>query len=124
MKKKIETSDDVQLLVRSFYKRVLKDELLGPYFSYVAAHHWESHLETIDTFWNNIIFYSGGYFGNPLEVHQRIHQFRHFEPQHFERWLKHFDETVDELFRGEKALLAKQRAHSIAVVMQIKILPQ
>jgi len=33
-----------------------------------------------------------------------------------------FMQTIDELFEGDKALLAKQRALSIATVMKIKIL--
>ena len=38
------------------------------------------------------------------------------------RWLQLFTSTVDELFEGEKAELAKQRAMSIATVMQLKLL--
>ncbi len=42
--------------------------------------------------------------------------------EHFQRWILLFNETVDELFKGEKAELIKQRALSISTVMQIKIL--
>jgi len=41
--------------------------------------------------------------------------------EHFQKWLLLFTETVDQLFEGEKAELAKQRATSIATVMQIKM---
>jgi hemoglobin len=33
----------------------------------------------------------------------------------------YFNNTVDELFEGEKAFIAKERAQSIATVMQIKL---
>src|SRR5215210_4604707 len=122
MKKKIKRFEDVQLLVRSFYNKVLKDEMLSPFFSYVKNHHWEKHLEVLDSFWNNMLFYSGGYYGNPLEVHKTMHHFKKLQRKDFERWLQLFNETVDELFKGEKAELAKQRAFSIATVMQVKIL--
>jgi hypothetical protein len=45
-------------------------------------------------------------------------------PAGFQQWVHLFTSTVDELFAGEKALLAKQRAVSISTVMQIKILNQ
>jgi hemoglobin len=122
MKKRIEEFGDVQLLVRTFYNKILSDELLGDYFSFVASHHWDKHLEVLDRFWNNILFYAGGYEGNPLQVHQTLHHFKKLDRKDFERWLQLFNQTVDELFEGEKAALAKQRALSIATVMQIKIL--
>jgi hemoglobin len=42
--------------------------------------------------------------------------------EYFKRWVQLFTQTVDELFEGDKAILAKQRAGSIAAVMQIKVL--
>ncbi|MEJ7676617.1 MAG: hypothetical protein WKG06_01820 [Segetibacter sp.] len=50
MKKKIESFEDVQLLVRSFYAKVLNDERLGPFFSYVRNNHWDKHLQVLDSF--------------------------------------------------------------------------
>jgi len=41
--------------------------------------------------------------------------------EHFDRWLLLFKSTVDENFDGEKAELAKQRAMSIATIMQLNI---
>jgi len=122
MKKQIENYDDVQLLVRTFYDKVLKDDILSPYFSYVKNTHWEEHLEVVNSFWNNILFYTGGYHGNPLAVHSTLNFFSKLERRDFDRWLQLFTETVDDLFDGEKADLAKQRARSIATIMQVKIL--
>lgn len=122
MKKEIGGLEDVQLLVRSFYDKVLQDETLGHFFSYVKAHHWEKHLEKLDSFWNSILFYKDDYTGNPLSIHQTLHHFNKIDAQDFAQWLKLFKETVDELFEGEKAELAKQRAVSIATIMQLKIL--
>lgn len=122
MKKEITTFEDVQLLVRSFYNKVLDDEILSPFFAYVRQHHWDKHLAVLDTFWNNVLFYTGDYFGNPLQVHTTLHHFSKLSNKDFERWLQLFTQTVDELFEGEKAELAKQRATSIATIMRIKIL--
>jgi hemoglobin len=43
------------------------------------------------------------------------------QKEHFERWRKLFDETVNENFKGEIAHAAKTRALSIATVMQLKV---
>ncbi len=124
MKKEIENTEDVRLLVTSFYNKVLKDDMLSPFFSYVKNNHWDKHLKVLESFWNNILFYTGGYYGNPLEVHKKLHYFKTLGRKDFERWLQLFNETVDDLFAGEKAELAKQRALSIATVMQMKVLLQ
>jgi hemoglobin len=41
-------------------------------------------------------------------------------PAHFERWVSLFHETVDALFSGGKAEMAKQRASLIAWTIQNK----
>ena len=122
MKKEIENFTDVQLLVRSFYNKVLKDEKLGHYFAYAFEHHWDKHLETLDRFWNSLLFFTGGYEGNPMQIHATLHHFKHLDKAAFDRWIQLFLQTVDELFVGEKAELARQRAYSIATMMQLKIL--
>ena len=75
-------------------------------------------------FWENALFFTGGYNGNPLKTHQAFHNKSPLTNEHFKHWLTLFLENVDELFEGEKAELAKQRATSIATVMQMKILPE
>jgi len=118
MKKDIESLNDIEVLVNNFYKKVKADATIGPLFSNI---NWEKHLPVMYQFWENAIFFSGGYNGNPLKTHQHIHQAFPLSKQHFDVWLTLFTSTVDELFSGEKAELAKQRAVSIATVMQIKI---
>jgi hemoglobin len=63
----------------------------------------------------------GRYDGNPMKIHLDLHFQEPLTKAHFDRWLAHFNSTVDELFEGPKAHLAKERALSIATVMQIKI---
>ena len=122
MKTDITGKEDVQLIVRSFYAKVLNDNLLQPIFQHTHDHNREHFLEVMDRFWMNILFYTGGYNGNPLQTHKELHKLKNLTPLHFTRWLLHFNETVDEMFEGEKANLAKQRAYALATVMQMKIL--
>ncbi len=118
MKKDITSRNNIETLVNCFYDKVKADDIIGPIFSNI---NWERHLPIMYQFWENAIFYSGGYNGNPLKTHQNLHKIFPLNQHHFEVWIQLFTSTVDELFSGEKAELAKQRAISIATVMQIKI---
>jgi hemoglobin len=121
MKKEMENRDDVILLVNTFYDKVKPDPLIGFFFTKVVDVHWEKHLPVMYNFWENIIFHTGGYTGNPMRIHMDLHQKASMKKEHFDRWIQLFNKTVDELFEGEKAEQAKQRALSIATVMQINI---
>jgi hemoglobin len=122
MTKDIQGRSDIELLINSFYDKVKVDAIIGYFFDKVIPVNWEKHLPTMYNFWENVVFNTGGYEGNPLVQHQHIHQKSAMRKEHFDQWLKLFTETVDELFDGDKAGLIKQRAISIATVMQIKIL--
>jgi len=124
MKKDIEGRTDIELLVRRFYDKVKSDDTIGYIFNDIAKVNWEKHLPVMFDFWENVLFYTGGYDGNPLLIHQHINRVVPLEPEHFNRWNRLFTETVDELFEGTNAMLAKQRALSISTVMQIKIIKE
>jgi hemoglobin len=124
MKKDIENRKDIEFLMNSFYEKVKPDPVIGYIFTDVMKVNWERHLPMIYDFWENSLFYTGGYNGNLLEIHRRLNKVIPLTTEHFKRWTDLFAATVDELFEGEKAFLAKQRAISISTVMQIKILNQ
>jgi len=56
-----------------------------------------------------------------MAVHKNLNTKTPLEPQHFRQWLYLFNATIDELFAGRHADLAKQQAANIAAVMQMKI---
>jgi len=122
MKKDIETIDDIKILIDHFYRQVIPDPVIGYIFTDSIKVNWEKHLPVIYSFWENTLFYTGGYVGNPMVIHQRIHRLIHLTVEHFDRWTTLFCSSVDQHFEGEKANLAKQRALSIATVMKVKIL--
>jgi hemoglobin len=74
MKKDIQTRDDIELLVNLFYEKVKLDPVIGYIFTDVVKVNWQRHLPVMYSFWENTIFYTGGYNGNPMEVHKRLHQ--------------------------------------------------
>ncbi|HYJ65707.1 MAG TPA: group III truncated hemoglobin [Parafilimonas sp.] len=121
MKKDIEERGDIELLINSFYDKVKKDAGIGYIFNDVAKVNWEHHLPVMYDFWESIIFNTNSYSGNPMTVHAKLNKETPLLARHFKQWLHLFTTTVDELFEGKKAELAKQRAASIAQVIQIKI---
>lgn len=121
MKRDIETRQDIELLIRSFYDKVIQDETIGYIFNDVAKVNWDTHLPIMYDFWESVIFYTGTYRGNPIELHRHLNAREPLTAEHFKQWLHLFTHTVDELFEGEKTELAKQRALSISTMIQLKI---
>ncbi len=117
MKTDIAGRSDLEILINRFYDKVRVNPVIGQFFAHV---NWDKHLPVMYDFWENTVFYTGGYLGNPLQIHQAFHKKHPLNADHFKQWQDLFLSTVDELFAGEKAELAKQRALSISTVMQIK----
>lgn len=117
MKKEIETQQDIQFLVDSFYEKVREDELIGPIFNGVIQNRWPQHLETMYRFWGTVLLYEKNYHGNPFMPHSKLP----IEKKHFDRWLKLFQETLDEHFTGKIAEEAKWRSNKMAEMFQFKL---
>jgi hemoglobin len=122
MTKDIQGIEDIRVLIDYFYQQVINDPMIGYIFTDSIRVNWARHLPVMYSFWENTLFYTGGYVGNPMMIHQRIHHLVQLRPEQFDRWTTLFCASVDTLFNGEKAELAKQRALSIAAIMKIKIL--
>ena len=120
--KDISSREDIKLLVDSFYEKVRRDQEIGYLFNDVAKVNWEHHLPRMYDFWENVIFQTGNFAGNPMVAHARLHKQSPLSEAHFSRWKQLFFETLDEHFEGKNASLTKERAHSIATVMQLKVL--
>ena len=121
MKKDITTRKDIELLVDKFYDKIKNDNQIGFIFTDIANVNWEKHLPVMYEFFENMLFYTGSYTGNPMELHKHINRLFPLTDVHFKRWNGLFSSTVDELFKGDTANLVKMRAISISTVMQIKI---
>lgn len=121
MKKDIENGNDIEIVMNSFYQKARADELLGPVFnSRIANDEWPAHLKRINAFWKAILFAETGFEGNPMEKHMTLP----IAEKHFTRWLFLLNKPIDELYEGAKTEEAKQRADSIAQLMNFKISTQ
>ncbi len=121
MKEDIKKREDILLLMTKFYEKLLSDDSISYLFTAIAKIDLPHHLPVLVDFWDSILFQSDTYQKNAMQPHLLLHQRSPLQKHHFETWLRYFKETVDELFEGEKAFIAKERATSIATVMQIKV---
>ncbi|WP_193211365.1 group III truncated hemoglobin [Luteolibacter marinus] len=117
----IQGRDEIVRLVNAFYGKVRRDELLGFIFDEVAAIDWEIHLPKMYAFWQTVLFRDGGFRGDPIGKHARLVPLTAMGRDQFDRWLKLFRETVDELFSGENAEHIKRCAEDMANVIHSKI---
>lgn len=121
-KKDIVSRDDVFKLVTDFYAKVRKDDLLGAIFNN-AISDWDGHFEHLTNFWESNLFFKKTYSGDPIGKHVRVDDANDnsIGAMHFGHWLNLWFETVDELFEGEMAQMAKNRARNMGTFIHLKI---
>ena len=110
----IETREDCERLVRAFYGQALEDPLIGFIFTDVAKLDLEAHVPKITSFWETILLGTRTYTGGAFAPHAAVHAQVTLRPGHFERWLQLWFGTVDAMFAGERANLAKVHALRVA----------
>lgn len=115
--KELTNLDDIRMMVDSFYHKVREDDLLQAIFNNTIEERWPEHLEKMYRFWQTLLLEEHTYHGAPFAPHAVMP----LTQQHFQRWLELFHATVDELFAGEKAELAKERGSRIAEVFLAKM---
>ena len=109
--------DDIERLVRDFYRSAAMDDVLGPVFE--AAHvNWNAHITTLIDFWSWQLLGEPGYEGQPLRAHEPVNARTPLLDAHYERWIELFCDTVDAAFNGPQAEIAKGRGRKMASTMQ------
>jgi hemoglobin len=122
MKTDIKNKDDIAILVNAFYLKVKADPVIGYLFAEVAGVNWEKHLPIMYDFWDNVLFHTGNFDGNPMMKHRILNQKSTLTEVHFKHWTKLWKKTVDDLFEGEKANEVKVRATNISKLMMNKVI--
>jgi len=106
----------IERLVRGFYGRVRRDELIGPVFETRIAD-WETHLQKMFAFWSSLTLLSGRYHGQPMAKHLPLP----VDAVHFDRWLALFEATAREVCPPAAAELFVARARHVAASMELGI---
>lgn len=119
--KDITSREDVEFLVKEFYDQVIKDDLIGFFFTDVAKIDLSRHLPKMYNFWESILLGNPVYAGHPMAKHFPINEVAALEEKHFNRWLQIWEKTVHENFEGENAENAIARALNIARIMSFKM---
>jgi hemoglobin len=109
----IQDRADCERLVRAFYTQALADPVIGFIFVDVARLDLEAHVPRITSFWETVLLGAQSYAGGAFRPHAVLNARVELRRGHFERWLWLWCMTVDELFMGPHADLAK--AHAVRV---------
>ena len=110
--------DGLSRVVTAFYARIRQDAELGPIFN-DAIQDWPEHLEKLTDFWSSVMLTSGRYKGRPVPAHLK-HADR-ITPQLFQRWLKIWAETTNELMTPQAAQALQAKAARIAESLQLAL---
>jgi hemoglobin len=119
----IETREDCERLVRAFYGQALTDPVIGWLFTDVARLDLEAHVPRIASFWETILLGAHSYGGGAFAPHAALNARAQLRAGHFERWLWLWQQTVDELYTGERAQLAKSHATRVAGAFYQRLRP-
>ncbi len=110
----ITTKSDIELFVNHFYDKVLKDDVLAPFFKNLD---FSKHLPKMVYFWSFVPLDEAGYTTDVTKTHLHMP----LKEEHFDQWISLFNSTIDEMYVGEKAEMAKQRAFLIRWTIESKM---
>ncbi len=109
----IATNKDIDVLIRHFYSKLLSDPSISYVFDGLDL---ESHFPRVVHFWAFVLLDVDGYTTNVFEKHLHLP----IKAEQFQTWLGHFTSSVDDLYQGEKAEMAKQRATVLSYTFATK----
>lgn len=108
----VATRNDVGVLVYRFYRHAIPDPLLGPVFERFGVD-WPSHLPKLVTYWEHVLLDRPGMATNTVGAHGGVQNIAPFGPAHIDRWVALWEQTIDDLYVGPVAELAKKRARQV-----------
>ncbi len=96
----------VEMLVRNFYTKVIKDDLIGRYFLIALGDDlkndkWYEHLSLLTNFWLGLMTGEGRYRGDPFTPHIFLGG---LTQEMFDRWVALFRQTAEEIYTPTVAL--------------------
>ena len=117
----LEAGEPVQDLVNAFYEQAKRDAVLGPVFNTIIGEDWSAHLPVMYTFWDSVVFGLGGYKGQAVAKHIEIDKKMRLDDAHFEHWISLWNATVDRMYAGPNADLAKSKANLMLQLIKFKV---
>ncbi|MGB3330711.1 MAG: group III truncated hemoglobin [Thermomicrobiales bacterium] len=117
----IESREDLARLITVFYGRAFEDPIIGYIFTDVTHMDLDAHLPIMCDFWEKVLFQRGIYGRDAFTVHKQIDALEPLTRRHFQAWEDLWHATVDDLFAGERATLAKIHASRMAGSIQRRL---
>jgi hemoglobin len=106
---------DLEPLLTLFYSAATTDVLLAAYFAGVDM---TRHMPRIVDFWSTLVFNTGRYRGSAFQPHAHMPG---LTSDHFARWVRILETTLDSQFTGPAADRMKDLGHRIAYSMQVRL---
>jgi hemoglobin len=106
----------IERLVRAFYAKVRADETLAPVFD-ARISDLEPHLARMCAFWSSVTLMTGRYHGTPMARHAPLP----IDADHFDRWLKLFEQTAHDICPPQAAVHFVACARRIAASLELGV---
>jgi hemoglobin len=114
----IQSRQDINQFVDSFYHKILIHEELAPIFVDIAKVDLAIHLPIIKSYWAKLLFGDKSYQRHTMNIHRVVNSKYQFTEHNFNQWLTLFEATIDSMYAGNCAVRAKKLAATIAVNMR------
>jgi hemoglobin len=113
----------IKIMVRTFYEKLLQDDVVGPYFvkqlgNDLNSGKWKAHFKRLEKFWFSLMNGVEEYKGDPMGAHFGIGE---LYEETFERWLEIFKAHVYEHFAPEIAEKFYTKSEMIAMRFMIEL---
>ena len=94
-----------------FYKKAIDDDILGPFFIHelgddIEDEDWVEHIDLLADFWLAKMLGENTYYGNFIGAHIKL---PHIKKENFQRWVKLFSATADEVYVPDLAERFKKK---------------
>ncbi|WP_439106421.1 group III truncated hemoglobin [Congregibacter sp.] len=113
-----EASEQIGRFVDAFYERILADSLLAPVFLDVAKIDLVEHLPRIKAYWRKMLLGHSDYQRHMMQRHREVDYRQRLSPEHYQRWLTLFEDTLEKHPLGASSERALTLARRVAVNMR------
>ena len=117
----IQNRNDILLIMKTFYDKLLADDSINYLFTDVAKVNLKEHFPILVDFWHSMLFGSGTYNRNAMQPHIDLAKKSKLTKEHFQTWLRYLNDSIDELHEGKLAHAMKARAQNIGSLMEHKV---
>ena len=117
----LDTPQNIDSFVASFYDKLLKDDIMAPIFLRDANIDVSAHLPTISLYWQKMLWGDRQYNTNMMKKHRAVNVKKRFKTIHYQRWLGYFEQTAKESFAGEYTEKALRIANAVIHNMESRM---